>query len=1179
MQSLMVQNRSRIHAPEPHSDPTLVQTKERVDHRSHLPISFASIPLTLTFSSASYSSSPSMRMADDLLAAVSPLAYPARMTALWKFGQNTPSEQVAKVIANLEARGGDYEARIAATLAHASRNTRWAAAHLADTNPSVRRKALKLSRQLPDSAIIIALDDAPAAVRFDIYRALKGRAALADDLINRVRAEWGDKEASRLLPWCSPPVVQRLLPALLLALVDTRCWRSMAQLHPEMVYAALAANLDQSVKDGIESADWWYKYGTAVRALVKHASMAGKALDLYEAHYHTHVYTVFADCLATYARLEPQRLLRLFVTSDGRERIPLSLVPTKRLLRKLVRSRFPEVEAWAKEVATTDGGYELPQFLEALPPSQRVKTYELSYPPSDPIVVFGNSDLRHALPTDYLTQLARRALADPKDLEWVKRLSVLAYFPPGEVKAEFIQGTRRPEPADRGTAWKWYIVNAKVHGAQTLADATAEAARRLRNEQQPVRAKAIKALANVPARLWNTDALGYLTTIMTDAIEARDQAGEWGVLNTMAGDILVAHGDSAAHVQWVHESFQTLTSHARTLYMPDLVLRKGQETIIWNAYKPFIQVDASKNEYSTLLALADALGERAANIPELQEALWGAITSDHLYSVPRAASLWLEPKAHRARRVAELIEYDDSAVALQAVAEIVATRRTDLLHHALGGEAPSGRFCKAGSTWVFAAPRLSPTRWTPSQTAAYLLQMKVCVADAGVATWTKMAGLKPLKGLPGGLDLARSLASNADNDVPLIESGLGALVISPADLPFLYSFAGGDRARVAIHTASGAARRERPSVLEPLLVQLLADKEIKITSRKEAIRQATSLLPLSVSGPLLLRLSTMADLHRDVRMTCVAASTGLLSLASEAGWGVIEGAASAKQPEVRQAVCRASPLDLRHEHRQRHAVLVVRLADDADIEVKITALQSLASWAPFSTNAGACLLSALTDMASPDRVWRTAGRSLITWGDEKSLISAAESLLDHGEETAPNDEEDMPAVQRLEVITSGVQSKVSNHKYHRIARALSALLVPHVDRAPTAAALLVATLDRRTPEALLAGLKDVARLLDGRPVLAANLRAEVSGSSKLPEGMDAVVRALIDAGGITDAIIAVGLVTRLGQDTKWAKEWRERLRQLRGHAEPDVRYLARQTRMTISHRGAGGWGGEHGVGC
>lgn len=844
-------------------------------------------------------------MADALLDSVALLAHPSRVTALWKYGRDTPADDVGAVIADLDARDGDYEHRIAATLAAASSNTDWAAAHLADTNPSLRRQAIRLSHLLPDNAIHAALRDAPAATRYDLYRTLKGRTALADDLVERVRSEWRDEEATRLLHWCSEPVVQRRLPTLLLALAHTRHWRPLALTYPHLLHAALAADLEQSVKDGIDPTAWWTRYDMGVGMLVKHADMAGEALHLLTAHRHNSHQSAFYNYTAEYARLEPQRLLRLVSDLEDSQRLTY-FRPSNRVRRRLARSGLPEVDAWTNLITSLDGGHDLPLLLKAVAPSQRVKMYELGKgPPSRPIEVFCDANLVDALPTFYLTGLARRALPDLKDAPWVERLPVLAYLPPGEVTPEFLEGTRRADPEDRRSAWQWYIANARFFGAKALAAAAAEAARRLRNEQQPVRAYAINALASVPARLLNVEALGHLTTVMTDAIEARDQTGEWRVLNEIAIAVLVAHADSPPHIQWGLGSLQTLAKHAPTVSMSSLTLRKGQETLIWNAFKSFIHADAAKNEYRSLIALGQALGKRAANVPELQEALWGAITSNKPFISTSAVALYLEPKALRTTRVAELIANDESVVAHPAVADIIAWQRTDLLRPALGSM-PNGHFSR-GSTWVFPAPPQSLRRWTPAQTSAYLSQLDACVDDPDMPSWEKMNALKRLKELPGGLEFARALASKKGNDVRLIESGLGALVTSPADLGLLYSFAGGDRARVAMYTASGAARRERPSALEPLLADLLTRTNVKVTSKKEAIRQATSLLPLDVACPLLARLASKPDLHRDVQVACVAAATRLLF--SEAGWSVIQSALTA-EPVVRQAICGLSPLDL-----------------------------------------------------------------------------------------------------------------------------------------------------------------------------------------------------------------------------------------------------------------------------
>lgn len=227
----------------------------------------------------------------------------------------------------------------------------------------------------------------------------------------------------------------------------------------------------------------------------------------------------------------------------------------------------------------------------------------------------------------------------------------------------------------------------------------------------------------------------------------------------------------------------------------------------------------------------------------------------------------------------------------------------------------------------------------------------------------------------------------------------------------------------------------------------------------------------------------------------------------------------------------------------------------------MSALQSLGGWAPFSPDAGGCLAASITDLASPSRVWEAGSHSLVQWGDEHSIIFTIDGLVALGDEPNAAAEDDMPAMTRIEAIARKLQLKTRQEKYRAVTQAVADLLAAHTDLVPAAAYLYVASLlDFRTSDALLAGLRDLSRLMDGRLLLARDLSTSVAGSGQPHlDGMADVARAL--AGGtVEEAILAMGIVSRRGPEEKWIEEWRDILRTLRGHPNADIRDWARRTR-------------------
>ncbi|MBQ1049220.1 hypothetical protein KBX50_12195 [Micromonospora sp. C51] len=146
-----------------------------------------------------------------LLASLDPLPYRARMNrlALWA---RVASDRV-QVCADLREQG-PYERHLALVAAMVAGDSDGIVAATRDPQPSIRGAALTaaLRAGLP----IGEFTDRPAMERRRIYRALRRRRApgVADALIGKVRAQFGDDEAAALLPACSAATVRALLPEL-----------------------------------------------------------------------------------------------------------------------------------------------------------------------------------------------------------------------------------------------------------------------------------------------------------------------------------------------------------------------------------------------------------------------------------------------------------------------------------------------------------------------------------------------------------------------------------------------------------------------------------------------------------------------------------------------------------------------------------------------------------------------------------------------------------------------------------------------------------------------------------------------------------------------------------------------------------------------------------------------------
>ncbi|MEV5613072.1 hypothetical protein [Streptomyces sp. NPDC052225] len=1108
-------------------------------------------------------SDPRTTRATRLLTDLDDLAHPQRTRRIARYAEElTDCGELAAVIDELDG-GGPYERGVAVLLACAGGDSARVAGRLADPDSFVRGHALRAAKGLgiPDSAFEDALRDAPAAVRGRILRVIvtDGRAALADRLVDGVRAAWGDTEAARLLPGCSPRTVARLLPELFAAVPG---WTGLAKRHPDAVLDVAErelAALPAAARDG-----WWFHHGRALAAVAPAAPP--RVLDLLDAHPPLRFPLSLTDALAVLAKADPARVLG-YLAGPWRQSLSGRLTPA--VLRALARSRTPELAAYARLAA--EQPRELAALLAAQAPADRPATYETA--------VAGRGAAHHGvdplvldeLPRRYVTDVARRAAdaARTRGAAWSTVLYSASYLPPAEIREGLLDATRRPDAEDRAFAWQQYVRNAaRTREPAQLGEVAGELARRLRNEQDPVRSRALRALADdVRPDLWPLDCLPDLSRIARDAIEARDSSYDSrAALTRLALGILRAHaaGQNPEPVAWALDTLVALHGHtgAVDLGRLDRTLRRGQEHQVYAALRPRIEAEARDHDYRLLLNLARALGRRAAGLPELQARLRTAAEHPASSTAREAIRLWLEPRATRAERVEEVLHVEPSAVELPYVADVLAHHRTDLLDPFLTGRPPYGRFLTGKGPWAFPVGGPAVRRWLPRQQQAYLRQLERIADDTGLDTWRRAAAIRSAASVPeGGLDLVRRWVQGPD--VALAEAALGALGRTGEDLPLLLGHAGGDRARVAVYAATQATRHVSPSQLGPLLTELLTGPGKKVTSRKEAARLAATRLPAPVAAPLLARAFAAPDAHRDVRAACVAfAAYGLLG--EDAAWEILAAAATDSEPVLRRAALRLSPLDLAPERRVRYAGLVAAVADTDDDELAALALAELASWSPWTPEAPELLARALTDVGRPAAArWHAAAVGLVSAATRTdtgtdTLCAALTTLIGHGAAPDAGEKWDRPAYRRVEYVAGLLSAHAPWERTHRpVARAVGRLLARHDPFVARACEILVGAVDLTEP-----GLRELAALHADRPALAARgadrLRERLRREGGSGAERDALAGALAASGAYAEGMFAWAVTVASGERASWPERWRTRLRELRGHPCPDVRDAASQ---------------------
>ncbi|MFC5033776.1 hypothetical protein ACQFX6_31095 [Streptomyces sp. DSM 41987] len=1113
-------------------------------------------------------------LADALLTALDPLPYPARMRVLAQRARDAAARgDLAVLLRELSGRG-TYERRLAAAAAAVGRDVGYLRDRIADPDAMVRGYAVKAVQRgdIPDDAVIDALDDAPAAVRRQVVRAIVGgrRSALADRLIDPYRTCWGDEEAARLLGGCGTPTVVRLLPELSHAV---RGWTLLGLRHPVAVLDEAGRQLEalpETMRDA-----WWEGRVAGVAAAV--TAEPERVLELLERLCPGPPPARILDRIDDLVSAAPGRTLRYLLAperADALRRRGLN----RSTLHRLVRLDPPELADLGRAMSQDHAA--LAKLLKAQPPSRRNALFDAWTSGQDMSRAVLNPVLLDVLPRARRESEARRMAAQARERGefWTTVLTAVSYLPVGEAVAELTAATRRSEAEGRAQAWPLLVRNAARSGEPARVTELLGSLERLRNEQDPVRSAALEALAQTHPRLFTDDNTSVLERIATDAIEARDSS--WRThhaLRTLAVGLLREHAVSGERrlVGWSLGTLERLHGHTGGVDLGrlDQGLRRGQEQEVFAALRPWLEAGAEKADHALTFALTRSLGRRAHAMSQLRELLWQAIQFGDNATVQEAIGYWLEGSPARDDEVAVILALEPSAAVLGPVLTVLTEHRTDLLDAVLGDTPPYGRFLVEGARWM---PWIdsSVNRWLPRHQAAAARLLARRAGDASLPMHERTAAIAQAAVIPElGAGLVRRFTGSSS--VPLAEAALGALVWTdrPGEaLPELLAHVGGDRARVAAYAATRATLYVEPSRLHAHLRAVLLPEDAastKVTSRKEAARLAATRLPLAAAADLLADTCRRAGQHHDVRAACVAFATGLLGC--EPAWELLEAAATGG-PEVRQAVLRTQPLDIADRHRGRYARLVTAVCESADPETALRAFGALPRWAPWAPDAAEVLVSAVTDLDNRE-TWSAAAGALVVLaisesaGSEQggplaraltSLVAAA--ALPDEPDAAPD--RDRPARRRVRALVEqlAVHARMAAGATRPVAKAAGELLAGFDAFVPDAVHILVSAVDLDAePAVLTAALVRLVPLSEGRPALAVRTaqilrgRLKTAGQPGTPDGLLHAARRLSTEDGCLAGLLAVALTEVGGKRTQWPESWREQLRLLRRHPHPDVR--------------------------
>ncbi|NNH72460.1 hypothetical protein HLB23_21800 [Nocardia uniformis] len=1080
-----------------------------------------------------------------LLEEVAELSVPQRRGAIAREARRLAGTPELDRLLNELSAGGRYERQTAIHMAVITGARNHLLTQLDSEDPECAGRALTALIRMgvePD----LVVDRVPGLsdrLRTRVFRALSrgDREQLADALLWPMRGSFGDGAAARVLPFCSRAVVAELLPELAYAVPN---WIVLGRRHFGVVFDLVGSRAPGAGRD--EWCELWRWLTADVdtaarydpRLLLEVAAQAVAYVPVAELN-------PVAGMLARYDAAAVYALIR-HPSGHGRGLAGTTLwkamgaLPDDRL-RELYAACAPR---------------ERYRLLRTVPPQRRAVIARPLL--ARPGIAPGDVDVLafDALPRSDRAALARELLARPggSDVPEVAEL-LTARLPWSAAKPVLAEAIGRSSAEERARAYPLLVTAAAGSRDSAVVGELLDLLRRLRNEQDPVRRNALHAVTTIPMGLLSADHVPALEQLALDALQARDCSYQtMSTIGVLARTLLRrgAQTDDMAFTEAALRLATRLAEQTRpwNLYGLHHDLPRGAEHRLFATLRVRLDDDAARDRWDLALELCGGLGRRAHGIPELQRLMVRACAAHDDGTVRRAVLLALDNPVTRDRHLDEMLRSDRSLVALPAVQNLIARRRTDLLT-ALLSESTPGRFLSRKIRFV---PMLLTgfDRWAPHHVDRYAGLLDSLARHKKASIGERAAAVRQLGWLPGSFD--RLLAYVGTDELTVVEAALTALGRSDEPeraLAVLAEHVDTDRARVAVSGIAVCARAVPPQRLSHTVAPLIDSR--KVTSVKEGVR-VLAMLHAPDAMPTIHALWDRHDVHRDIRRAAVFSTRWLLD--HEEAWQLLGEAAT--DPEVAGAVLDIAPPWLSVPQRRRFATFLRELAAVSDHRVAGQALNALTRWYRWSPpDTSDVLVDRLSDL-SESGLWMTAMRALldgVAADGDPAVIAAVDRLL-HATATLPG--RDLPARQRLSTLLKWLGPALRNHD---VARPVAAPVIDLLTADPLwheqVIDLTLAAVRWTEPEQTidaLTGLSAVATgALTGHP--ASRLADRVAHDlEKIPAEALAPIAAGLAASSA--ALAAVDLIAQCGNKFGWTPPWPELLADLRSHTDIDVRRAA-----------------------
>ena len=376
--------------------------------------------------------------------------------------------------------------------------------------------------------------------------------------------------------------VARLLPQLTHALGErvalTRHFPGLCLDQAELELAALPAAARVS---------WWARHGEGV--LEAAPPLPHRVLDLLERYAPAESLPASLSAYGVLVAADPLRVLELLTAPSRAAWLAWIGLPVAVLSRL---SRLPVAALVGLARRLRGRGTAFARLLDEVAPRDREELFTRAMSDVDRSRSQPDAEVLEVLPARLRVAEARRALT----LEAVRQsealtLRYIAHLPWAEAQEPLLAATRQAGVADRIAGWQLLIRCAARSNDPAAVLAATHHLQRLRNEQDPVRGNALRALAEVRPALLRPELVEPLEQIVTDVVQARDSSPfTLGRLSDLAVLVLRERFDSPVLVRWASHTFQRLLGDDRVPHLgrPGARLRRGQETQAFEAVRTWV---------------------------------------------------------------------------------------------------------------------------------------------------------------------------------------------------------------------------------------------------------------------------------------------------------------------------------------------------------------------------------------------------------------------------------------------------------------------------------------------------------------------------------------------------------------------------------------------------------------